>query len=192
MTQASAEQPVPVPEIAAACTALGSGGLIAYPTEGVFGIGCDIRDPLALERVRRIKQRTSGKGFIVIGSSVEQILPLLKPPTESEMGRLHKAWPGPVTFVANATAGLPELLTGGRETIAVRVSAHPVVAQLCNHYAKPILSTSANLSGHPPMQSARAVRSAFGEAIEVIIDAPVGNLEGATPIFDLRTGRQLR
>lgn len=171
---------------------LKDGGLIAYPTEGVFGIGCDPLHPAALQRVVEIKQRDAGKGLIIVCAEFEQLDNFIEPLNAAKQERLLATWPGAVTWIVKANPSLPALLTGGRDTIAVRVSQHPVVAQITRQFERPIVSTSANYSGQEACTSAAAVRQTLGEKIDLVLDAPVGGQHGATPIFDAATGKQLR
>ena len=117
-------------QIPKAVDVLNKGGLIAYPTEGVFGIGCDPLNREALQRVVDIKQRDAGKGLIIIAAEYAQFADFIEVPDIELEKRLQASWPGAVTWIVNAMPSLPSLLTGGRSTIAVRVSAHPVVAAL--------------------------------------------------------------
>jgi len=175
-----------------AVDALRRGELIAYPTEGVFGIGCDPLNPDALGKVIEIKQRDAEKGLIVVARDLDQLRALIKPLDSALEQQLMSSWPGPVTWVVDARDSLPELLTGGRATLAVRVSAHPVIIALCERFGKPIVSTSANYSGQPAATNVAEVRAMPGSMISVIIDAPLGGQAGATSIIDAKTGKQLR
>lgn len=178
------------PAVAAAHIA--SGQVIAYPTEAVYGLGCDPSNLNAVQAVLDLKARDANKGFIVIASSLDQLTSFLVPPTTSELERLNAAWPGPVTFVVKANPELPSLLTGGRDTLAVRVSAHPVVNALCDACGHALISTSANVSGQPALKDAHDVQAAFGDSLAGVVDGALGNLSSATPIFSLQTGEQLR
>lgn len=186
-TQKVAELP-----IQRAVSTLKNGGLIAYPTEGVFGIGCDPLQQPALQRVVEIKQRDAGKGLIIVCAEFPQLEPFIKPLDSATQQRLLATWPGAVTWIVKANPSLPALLTGGRDTIAVRVSQHPIVAEITRRFERPIVSTSANYSGQAACTSAAAVRQTLGEKIDLVLDAAVGEQQGATPIFDAATGKQIR
>jgi L-threonylcarbamoyladenylate synthase len=176
----------------AAVRALRAGGVIAYPTEAVFGLGCDPRDAAALERILALKGRPTSLGLILIASEFSQLAPLLAPlPPELE-ARASATWPGPVTWIWPCAAGLPPALTGGRDTLAVRVTAHPGAAALCHAFGGAIVSTSANRHGEPPARDALAVRAAFGDALDAVVDGPCGGLARPTEIRDVRTGAVLR
>jgi L-threonylcarbamoyladenylate synthase len=168
------------------------GGVIAYPTEAVYGLGCLPLDEHALARIVEIKQRAAIKGLIVVAADVSQLDALAELPTGA-MGRQVRAeWPGPVTWVVPARPQLPALLTGGRATIAVRVSAHPVVRKLCLRAGSALVSTSANLSGHPPCRSALQTRRSLGPLVDFVLAGPLGQSQQPTEIRDATTGRTLR
>jgi L-threonylcarbamoyladenylate synthase len=181
-----------IADITAALLALDSGGIIAYPTEAVYGLGCDPSNSVALQRILDIKSREARKGFILIAASQDQLAPFLAPVIPAWQAQLDAAWPGPVTFVLPAASNVSSLLTGQRDTLAVRVSAHPLVTELCNAYGGAIVSTSANLSGHPPLNTGSDVEHVFKGSIDVIIDGLVGRLSSPTQIIDARTRQRLR
>ena len=166
--------------------------MLACPTEGVWGLGCVHDDEAALARVLALKQRDANKGLILIGASRAMLQPLLAPLEPAWRSRMDVAWPGPVTFVAPAARHVSALLTGGRLTLAVRVSAHPPLLALVERVGRPLVSTSANLSGRPPLKTAAAIRRTFGDALDGIVDAPPGSRRGPSDIIDVRTGERLR
>ena len=169
-----------------------AGGVIAYPTEAVYGIGCIPDDADALQRIIRLKRRDASKGLIVVAATVEQASRLALLP-QGDVGRAVVAsWPGPVTWVLPARDYVPSILTGGRSTIAVRVSAHPVVQQLCLRTDSPLVSTSANYSGRRPARTALAVRRQFGNELDYVLAGSLGEQKSPTEIRDAATGRVLR
>ena len=169
-----------------------AGGVIAYPTEGVYGLGCDPHNEAALQRIIDIKGRDSHKGFIVVASTQHQLSEFIAPVPANWQMQFDKVWPGPVTFIVPAAEGICELLSGYRNTVAVRVSNHPVVRQLCELLGGPLVSTSANRSGCEAFRNAADVRAEFGDAIDVVIDDELGGLATSTRIIDVRTGGRLR
>lgn len=181
-----------IADISAALKALDAGGVIAYPTEAVYGLGCDPGNSVALRRILDIKSREAHKGFILIAANQDQLTPFLAPIEPSWQARLDAVWPGPVTFILPAANTVSPLLSGQRDTLAVRVSAHPLVKELCTAYGGAIVSTSANVSGQPPLNTGRNVEQAFNGSIDAIIDANVGQLPSPTQIIDARTGQRLR
>lgn len=166
--------------------------MIAYPTEAVFGLGCDPLDPGALRRLLRLKQRDAAKGLILIASGFRQLRPYLAPIPAEILARIHRTWPGPVTWLMPARPWAPRLLRGGHETLAVRVTAHPVASALCRAAGMAIVSTSANLSGGPPARTAAEVRAWFDGRIDYLLDGPVDRRASPTKIYDARSGRLLR
>ena len=183
----------PAKAIQQAVASLHQGGVIAYPTEAVFGIGCNPRDESALQRIITIKGRDAHKGFILIASDVLQLQDFMAPVNARQQAQLDEHWPGPVTFVVPANKNISNtLLTGFRSTLAVRVSNHPVVVELCKQYDSAIVSTSANRSGDESLRTAEAVIETMGMNLDYVIEAPVGTLNSPTSIYDLKTGKQLR
>ena len=175
-----------------AVRALRSGGLLAYPTEAVFGLGCDPRNARAVARLLRLKQRPVSKGLILVAATPSQLEPYILPPTGSLRKRLDATWPGPVTWLLPARPGVPDYLRGRHATLAVRVSDHPVVQALCRAFGGPIVSTSANPGGLPPARNVLTVRRYFREGVDFMLNGPLGGLARPTEIRDAASGRVLR
>ncbi|NND58884.1 MAG: tRNA threonylcarbamoyladenosine biosynthesis protein RimN [Gammaproteobacteria bacterium] len=169
-----------------------AGAVIAYPTEGVYGLGCDPDDSAAVARILDIKQRSWRQGLILIASTIEQLDPYLGNLDSRQRNRIAVPGLDPVTWIAPASVHAPDWLTGGRATIAVRLTTHPVAAALCDACASALVSTSANISGRAAARSALAVRKQLGSAVDYVLVGQVGELGGATPISDLLTGKRLR
>lgn len=167
------------------------GGLIAYPTESCYGLGCDPRNPSALKRLIRLKGRDASKGLLLIADHVKRLKPFIRPLSAADAARLRQTWPGPVTWVVPASAACPSLLTGGRPTIAVRVTAHPDAARLCRALGMALVSTSANKSGKKPAQTAAECRRIFGAQVRVIAGR-IGQRRRPSTLIDLATGTVLR
>lgn len=175
-----------------AVEAVRSGGVIAYPTEAVYGLGCDPLEHAAVRRIIALKQRDAAKGLILIASDISQLMPFMAELPADVLGKLEASWPGPITWVVPAAPALPFWLSGGRNTIAVRVSAHPVVSALCDALGMAIVSTSANRSGQPPARTALAARVQLGEGLDYILPGAVGGLNKPTEIREALTGKVLR
>lgn len=173
-------------------TVILKGGVIAYPTEAVFGLGCDPRNETAVRRIIALKARDAGKGLILIASSIEQLLPFLAPFTDERRAQFASTWPGPVTWVVPAKDSVSSSLSGGRDTLAVRVTAHPIARALCEITGMALVSTSANKSGHPPLRTALQVRRHFHDEIDYIVPGECGGARKPTEIRDARTGKILR
>jgi L-threonylcarbamoyladenylate synthase len=169
-----------------------SGGVIAYPTESVYGLGCDPLEQAAVQRIFELKERDAAKGFILIASRIEQLLPYIDDLPASVMQKLEASWPGPVTWVVPAAPAIPSWLSGGRTTLAVRVTAHPVASALCAALDMALVSTSANRSGRPPARTALAVRTLFGGGVDEILPGAVGGQAKPTEIREALTGKVLR
>lgn len=168
------------------------GGVIAYPTEAVYGIGCLPLNQDALDRVVAIKRRDARKGLIVVAADISQVTRLAEIPGGEAGQRIKAVWPGPVTWILPARSDLPPLLTGGRRTIAVRVSNHPIVRRLCLRTGSALVSTSANLSGRRPARTALAVRRTIGRDVDFVLAGPLGDQARPTEIRDWRRDEILR
>lgn len=169
-----------------------SGGVIAYPTEAVYGLGCNPVNNTAVIRLLRLKKRSMEKGLILVAASLEQLESFVVVPTDAIRQKISATWPGPVTWVLPARPGVPMTLTGTHQTLAVRVSAHPVVQALCREIDQPVVSTSANLESAPPARSALAVQRIFGQNIDLILHGTVDPLSKPTEIRDALTDEVLR
>lgn len=179
-------------DITAAGNELKAGGVIAYPTEGVFGLGCDPNNEQAIDNLLSLKNRDIAKGFILIAATRQQLSPFVGGLNAAIEKKLEQTWPGPVTWILPCSADTPDSVTGGKATIAARVTDHKIASALCNECNTAIISTSANISGSPACTLATEVYEQFGDKLSYILDYQVGTLEGPTPIFDGLTGDQLR
>lgn len=179
-------------DITAASNALKAGGVIAYPTEGVFGLGCDPNNEEAIDNLLSLKNRDVAKGFILIAAARHQLSPFVGELNATIEQKLDETWPGPVTWILPCSEKAPDSVTGGKATIAARVTDHKIASALCNACNTAIISTSANISGVPACTVAAEVTEKFGDKLSYILDYQVGTLEGPTPIFDGLTGDQLR
>lgn len=171
---------------------IASGGVVAYPTEAVYGIGCLPDAAAALERVIAIKRRDARKGLILVAADDRQIAPLAEIPAAAARERILASWPGPVTWVLPARPGLSPLITGGRGTVAVRVSDHPIVRRLCRRVGSAIVSTSANTSGRAPARTALEVRRRLGADLDYVLAGPLGRSARPSEIRDGASGAILR
>jgi len=168
------------------------GGVIAYPTEAVFGLGCDPMNEEAVKRLLRLKHRSVDKGLILIASSWEQVTAYAKPLTEAQWRRVSATWPGAVTWVFPATTMAPKWITGTHDSIALRVTAHPVANQLCRAFGRALVSTSANVEGEKPACSIEEVETIFSGQLDGIVEGEVGGLLRPTQMCDAVTGEVLR
>jgi L-threonylcarbamoyladenylate synthase len=177
-------------QVAARC--LAEGGVIAYPTEAVYGLGCDPRNAEAVRRLLAIKRRPEHKGLILIAANWSQLAPYVTPLDDARMAEIHASWPGPVTWLLPARDDTPRWLTGRHETLAVRVIGHPLAAALCRAWGGALVSTSANRSACPPARTALQVRLRLGAAVDLIVAGPCGGRERPSAIRDGRTGAVVR
>lgn len=178
-------------KIRMAVHALKQGEIIAYPTEAVYGLGCDPLNESAAMHLLNIKQRPIHKGLILIASDFAQLLPFLKP-TANMLNQIMPSWPGPVTWVIPAQAWVPKYLKGEHHSLAVRVSAHPLVQQLCSTYGGAIVSTSANISTQAPARSALSVRQNLNAQDIFIISGTTPKHAQPTAIYNALDGNCLR
>lgn len=170
---------------------MAEGGLIAYPTEAVFGLGCDPLNEAAVARLLELKRRPLHKGLIVLAADLQQLQPFLAPLDSELQQKLDRTWPGPVTWILPASPATPFWLTGNRPAIAVRVTDHPLAAELCAACG-PLVSTSANITGSAPARTALQARLRLGPAIDVVVPGAVGGQMRPTEIRDGRSGNILR
>ena len=186
--------------LARAVAVLRAGGVIAYPTEAVFGLGCDPWCEAALGRIVAIKRRRFTKGLLLIGADGGHLEPFVRPDwmdwVERCLVRERRASDPPVTWLVPARAGVPGAVTGSRSgsraRVAVRITAHPVAAGLCRGFGGAIVSTSANTAAAPPGRRALEVRRRLGGKLDLVVPGPTGGHLRPSAIRDAESGRTLR
>ena len=184
---------VPSPfRLHAAVEALGSGGVVACPTEAVWGLSCDPANEAAVSRVLALKQRPVSKGLILVAADEDQFGFLLADLPADQRRRLSDSWPGPFTWLVPHRNRVAAWIHGDHDTVAVRVSDHPVVRALCLAWGGPLVSTSANPGGARPPVAAFQVRRYFGERLDAILPGSVGGAGRPTVIRDLASDRVVR
>ena len=171
--------------------AIAEGKLIAYPTEGVFGLGCDPLNLSAVQALLKIKDRDVAKGLILVAAHEKQLYPLTYPDHEC-WPEASSSWPGPVTWLVPARPSVPQWLRGNSTKLAVRVSAHPVCSSLCERWGGPIVSTSANPAGRSPAMTSEEVGEYFPQGLAGVVAGELGGLDQPTAIRDLETGGWIR
>jgi L-threonylcarbamoyladenylate synthase len=174
-----------------AAAILHQGGIVAYPTEGVWGLGCDPRNAEAVLRLLALKRRPWEKGLILIAASYEQLAPFIAP-TPAMLKRVRATWPGPVTWLLPARDSTPPWLRGAHCTLAARVTAHPRAAALCRRFGGALVSTSANLSGRRAATRRLQVQRYFGTDLDYIVPGPLGAHRSATEIREAYSGTVVR
>jgi L-threonylcarbamoyladenylate synthase len=173
-----------------AARVLSRGGVIVHATEAVFGVAASAYDQAACCRVARLKRRSRGKSFIVVGANLAQIAALvtLETPLVDE---ILQTWPGAHTWILPARRTAPSWLKDAQGKIAVRVTAHRQMASLC-HRAGPVVSTSANPTGRKPARTLFAARCYFGDRIECYLKGRVGPEKRPSAIRDGSSGKVIR
>jgi len=179
-------------EITKAVELLKQGKVIAHATESVFGFACDPFDADAVTRILQIKRRPYKKGFIVVASSWEQLEPFVETIEPTRLAFVLNTWPGPFTWVFPARQGLPEWIRGEHSTVAARVTAHPLAAELCERYGKALISTSCNRSGDYPTRDYRTTQITFGNEVDLVLPGKTGGSIRPTQIIDAVTGEVFR
>ncbi len=180
--------------LAQAASILHGGAVIAYPTEAVWGLGCDPFNEDAVLRLLALKQRAVDKGLILIAGTLGQFDGLLDwdalPTDRSEA--VFASWPGPHTWIVPTSGRVPRWITGMHDGVAARVSAHPLVVQLCEAFGGPLVSTSANPAGQAPPRTRSDIDPTLLAGLDGWIDGDVGQLASPTEIRDARSGALLR
>ncbi len=175
-----------------AARTVNNGGVLVYPTEGVYGLGCDYRNQLAVTRLLALKQRAVSKGLVLIASHIQQILPLIKPHRSADLARALKTWPGHHTWVFPKTALTPAWISGDFDSVAVRISAHPVVKTLCDELGHALVSTSANISGEATADNCQDLHSIWGDRVDYYLDCSLGGAARASTIRLATDGSVIR
>ena len=170
---------------------LARGGLIAYPTESCYGLGCDPRNRNAVLRLLRLKQRPQSKGLILIAGSYAQLAPYLKPLSRDEQETLKRDGAQAITYLMPAKPSCPRWLRGAHDTLAVRITVHPQAAALCNALGIALVSTSANRSGAKPARTYTQCLRLFGKRVRVL-PGRVGKRKKPSTIRAWADGRIVR
>lgn len=179
-------------DLAKAVTALEAGEVIAYPTEGVWGLGCDPFNEQAVLRVLDLKQRPSSKGLILIAAHVAQVDAWLTELTPAQRATVESVWPGPVTWIVPVSESMPAWIRGEHNSVAIRVTAHQGVQALCNAWGGLLVSTSANVSGEPAIMDRETIYTQFGDALGHVLEGELGGDLKPSEIRDAVTGAILR
>ena len=174
------------------------GNVIAYPTEAVWGLGCDPLNEQACLDLLQIKRRPIQKGMILIAGSIDEFAGILSALPVEQVQKLDAAWQnqistGAITFlVPDLLEQVPYWIKGSHNSVALRVSQHPLVKSLCHAFGGPLVSTSANRSGKPPARSRVLVEKYFGGQLEFIVPGALGGATNPSKIIDFYTGETIR
>ncbi|GHA03463.1 threonylcarbamoyl-AMP synthase [Arenicella chitinivorans] len=179
-------------QLSQALQTLRAGGVIAYPTEYCFGLGCDPRNQRSVERLLRVKQRDASQGVILIAGDLAQVEDYAELAGLTKIEQIQASWPGANTWLLPAKAHVPAWVRGKHTTIAMRIPGHPISRVLCQEYGHAIVSTSANRHGQPALLTTETVMAELGDELDFVLDAPVGGAESASTIRDAITGQILR
>lgn len=179
-------------QIDQAAALMRAGGVLAYPTEAVFGLGCDPGNRAAFTRLFEIKQRPPELGVLLIAADFAQIAEWIGDAPDAAIERARATWPGPHTWVFPRSPRVPDWIAGAHPGIALRVTAHPPAAALCRAFGGAIVSTSANRHGGAPARAADEIATMFGDQLDAVLNGPSGGFEKPTPIADALTGAMIR
>lgn len=167
------------------------GGLIAYPTESCYGLGCDPRNFQAVRRLLKLKRRPQSKGLILVADDYRRLHRYVQPPTAAQALQLQQTWPGPHTWLTPVSRHAPRWLTGRHDSIAVRVTAHTEAAALSRLLGSAVVSTSANRSGMKTLKTYAACLRAFGRSV-LVLPGRIGRRKMPSTIQHLLTGKIIR
>lgn len=173
-----------------AIVALNAGEVIAYPTEGVWGLGCDPFNEAAVKKIVELKQRPANKSMILLVQDWRQAKELIDPDAIINWDSIAETWPGPVTWIFPASKNVPDFLLAVDRTIALRMPSYDFLQELLQSYGKPLVSTSANLSGQPAAKTEDDIRARFPSVVVCAGDCQ--GREKPSSIFHASTGEQLR
>lgn len=164
------------------------GGIVAYPVESCYGLGCDPRNHDAVERIIKLKKRCRHKGVVIIASTPKQLLQY----TDDIPEHVLASWPGAYTWLLPANQNVPANIHGKHTTVAVRITAHPLAAALCTLANSAIVSTSANRAGQVPVTNYREMMRRFGDSVDLVLPGKVGSRTLPSTITDATTRQVIR
>ena len=179
-------------DTAEAAEQLRTGHVIAYPTEAVYGLGCDPANESAVRKLLLLKGRKESAGLVLIASEYSQLQPWIADIDQSLINKAMQTWPGPVTWLFPRATGVPDYVAGKHETIALRITAHEPSRDLCAAFGSALVSTSANHTANRPARSVEEVDNYFGHNINGIMTGPLGGAENPSEIRDLISGNIIR
>ena len=171
--------------VAAGARALAAGGLVAFPTETVYGLGANALDPAAVARIFTAKGRPPDHPLICHIASADDLTALVAEVSPAARALADAFWPGPLTLVMPRSAAVPDAVTGGRDTVAVRVPDHPLALDLLRAFGGPVAAPSANRFGRPSPTRADDVRDELGDAVDVILDGGPCAIGVESSVLDL-------
>jgi tRNA threonylcarbamoyl adenosine modification protein (Sua5/YciO/YrdC/YwlC family) len=164
-----------------AAEVLKAGGVIAYPTDTIYGLGCDLYNKKAIQRIYQIKRRDPKKPFSFICSDLKHISEYAQV-TNLAYRIMKRYLPGPYTFILPGTKLVPRIMLTKRKTVGIRVPDHPICLALVKALGNPIISTSANLSGEEALTDPREIEETLGSQIDLIIDGGILAVQPSTVV----------
>ncbi len=177
-------------QIRQAASAIRNEGVICYPTESVFGLGCDPLSYEAVDIILQLKQRPVDKGLILIASRIEQLAPYVLLSSAQRTQLLEQT--SPITWLVSKSAVTPPWISGQHSKVAIRLSKHPVVQALCDQLNSAIVSTSANPSTQTAAKTLLRVKQYFPDELDYYLNGELGDVGNATPIIDMQSGAIIR
>lgn len=175
-----------------------AGKVFAYPTEAVFGLGCDPQNENAVAHILSLKKRPVEKGVILIASNFQQIAPYVlfdSLPSTSQQ-KIMSSWPGPVTWLLPKSDYTPAWISGDSDMVAVRITAHPLVKAMCDKVKQAFVSTSANPAGEAPAINTQQIRDYFSAALDeqtlLLVEGDLGEQRSPSKIFHSQTMELIR
>ncbi|HEY7743327.1 MAG TPA: L-threonylcarbamoyladenylate synthase [Burkholderiales bacterium] len=175
-------------ELSRAVAVLRAGGLVAFPTETVYGLGADAGNPAAVRRIFEAKGRPAAHPVIVHLADAVQLANWAREVPEAARRLARKFWPGPLTVILRRASGVSDVVTGGQDTVALRVPAHPLAQQLLARFGGGIAAPSANRHGRVSATTAEHVRREFGAAVDCVLDGGEARIGIESTIVDLSGG----
>ncbi len=167
---------------------LRDGGVVAFPTDTLYGLGADVFNLDALQKVFDIKERPAGLALPVLIDSWKQFETVAADVTQVARTLAEKYWPGPLTLIVSKADAVPDLLTAGAPTVAVRVPDHPVPRSLARMFGGPITGTSANRSGEPDLKSLEELTAQLGSRVDYVVTAGPAPMGTASTVIDISAG----
>lgn len=170
------------------------GGVALCPTEGVYGLSCDIHNDVAVRKIIAIKRRSDAKGLITVADSFDRVADLVDASSLSEKTKtlLHRLWPGPFTFIMPVACDFSRSLMGAHRSLAVRVTDFEPMRSICALAQTAVVSTSANISGQSAVNSFADLNEEILTLVDIALNLPCGGLKAPTTIYDTITGSLIR
>jgi len=180
------------PRLRQVAATLHRGGIVACPTEAVWGLSCDPENERAVQQLLALKKRDPSKGLILIAADIAMFAPYLHGLEPALVEQLRNSWPAAITWLIPNNHTASPWISGGRNTLALRVTAHPVAAALSRAFGGPLVSTSANPQGLPPAKSLMKVKAYFGNTLDACAPGSIGRAAKPSEIRNLLTGEVIR